>query len=207
MEVNLKFQFNPETLYLTVNMIDRYLEAKEVRRSQLQRVGVSALLCAAKYEEIYPPDLRDLVYITDKAYNKREILLMESEILETLSYDLTVPTVHTFLCRHLKAAHADRAMVQMSCYLAERSLQEPSMIKFLPSIISASCVFISRKSLKRHPWSPTLLQYTTFDEDDLAPCVEEMKKYLNSAATALSMQQAVFRKYSHSKFGSVGTGH
>ena len=107
----------PETLYLAVNLMDRYLNVKKIQRPKLQLVGVSALLCASKYEEIYPPDLRELVYIADKAYNKREILTMESDILETLHYDLTVPTVHTFLCRHLKAAHADRSMVQMSCYL------------------------------------------------------------------------------------------
>jgi cyclin B len=66
-----------ETLYLTVNVIDRYLSLKQVRRSKLQLVGVASLLLASKYEEIYPPELRDLVYITDRAYNKQEILQME----------------------------------------------------------------------------------------------------------------------------------
>lgn len=51
----------PETLYLTINLIDRYLEQEEVSRPKLQLVGVTALLIASKYEEIYPPELRDLV--------------------------------------------------------------------------------------------------------------------------------------------------
>ena len=72
-EVHLKFKMVPETLYLTVNLVDRYLELKLVRRSKLQLVGVAALSLASKYEEIYPPELRDLVYITDRAYNKQEI--------------------------------------------------------------------------------------------------------------------------------------
>lgn len=191
----------PETLYLTVHIIDRYLEQKQVRRSRLQLVGVAALLAASKYEEIYPPDLNDLVFITDSAYSRSEIVEMELNICETLQYYLTVPTTHTFLCRHLKAAHADRAMVQLACYLAERSMQEYSMIKFLPSVIAATAVLIARKSLKRHPWSPTLVEFTKYDEPDLQQCVNEMKRFIPSAASA--DQAAVYKKYSYPKFGSV----
>jgi cyclin B len=72
-EVNLKFKLVPETLYLNIALIDMYLEKAEVVRNKLQLVGVTALLIASKYEEIYPPEIRDLVYITDKAYNKREV--------------------------------------------------------------------------------------------------------------------------------------
>ena len=72
-EVHLKFKLVPETLYLTVNIIDRYLVKTEVSRPKLQLVGVTALLIASKYEEIYPPELRDLVYICDRAYSKLEV--------------------------------------------------------------------------------------------------------------------------------------
>ena len=190
----------PESLYLTVMLIDRYLEKKQVRRSKLQLVGVAALLLAAKYEEIYPPELRDLVHITDRAYNKQEILEMESEIAISLDYQLTIPTVHSFLCRYLKAAHADRTMVQLACYLAERTLQEYGMVKFLPSTVAATAVYISRKSLKRHPWSPTLVKYTNYDEADMAACSESMAAFVNNANAP---QQAVSRKYASPKFGGV----
>ena len=72
-EVHLKFKLVPETLYLTINLIDRYLERKEVSRPKLQLVGVTSLLIASKYEEIYPPELRDLVYICDRAYTRSEV--------------------------------------------------------------------------------------------------------------------------------------
>jgi hypothetical protein len=199
-EVHLKFKLVPESLYMTVYIIDRYLQCKQVRRSKLQLVGVAALLVSAKYEEIYPPELRDLVYITDRAYNKQEILEMESDIVNTLEYKFTVPTIHSFLCRYLKAAHADRTMVQLACYLTERTLQEYSMLQFLPSTIAASAVLVARKTLKRHSWSPTLVKYTNYDEPDLQACVDEMSATINNTA---SQQQAVFRKYSSSKFGGV----
>ena len=113
----------PESLYLAISIMDRYLQVKPVRRSKLQLVGVGALMCAAKYEEVYSPEVKDFVYVTDNCYEGREVVEMESLILDTLQYCMTVPTIHTFLCRHLKAAHADRAMVQLSCYLADRCLQ------------------------------------------------------------------------------------
>lgn len=199
-EVHLKFKMVPETLYLTVNIIDRYLENHQVRRSKLQLVGVASMLLAAKYEEIYPPELKDLEFITDRAYTVKEILNMECEVCNALEYNLTVPTVHTFLCRYLKAAHADRTMVQMACYLAERSLQEYSMQKFLPSVIAATAIHASRMSLRRHPWSPTLVNYTKYDEPDLKECSAAMRAFIHSPSTS---QTAVSRKYSSPKFGNV----
>jgi hypothetical protein len=87
-EVHLKFKLLPETLYLTVNLIDRYLERSQIHRSKLQLVGVTAMLIACKYEEIYPPIVKDFVYITDNAYTKEEILEMEGEMLQTLDFDI-----------------------------------------------------------------------------------------------------------------------
>lgn len=73
-EVHLKFKLFPETLFLTVNLIDRYCEKKYVQRTNYQLLGVTAMLIASKYEEIYAPEIRDFVYITDKAYTKEQIL-------------------------------------------------------------------------------------------------------------------------------------
>lgn len=120
----------------------------------------------------------------------------------TLQYNLTVPTVHTFLCRYVKAAHADRVMVQLACYLAELSLQEYSSTKFLPSVIAASAIYLSRKALKRYPWSPTLLKYTQLDEPDFAECASDMYSYA-SKTMAKTSENAVFKKYSNLKFGAV----
>lgn len=82
-EVHLKFKLVPETLYLTTNLIDRYLQRQEVSRPKLQLVGVTSLLIASKYEEIYPPELRDLVYICDRAYTRSEVseLLWRSNLI------------------------------------------------------------------------------------------------------------------------------
>tara|TARA_B110000305_G_scaffold239384_1_gene307031 strand:- start:267 stop:539 length:273 start_codon:yes stop_codon:yes gene_type:complete len=69
-EVHLQFNLKTESLFLGVNMIDRYLEKVVVSKENLQLVGVSAMLIACKYEEIWPPLIKDYVYMCDKAYNK-----------------------------------------------------------------------------------------------------------------------------------------
>merc|ERR1712224_772331 len=149
-EVHLKFKLVPETLYLTVNLIDRYLLGSPVERSNLQLVGVSALLLASKYEEIYPPELKDLVYITDKAYTQEQILGMEEKMVKALKYKMTIASVHCFMMRYLKAGHADRRMVWLASYVAERMLQEYSMLKYLPSMVAACAVYVARKNLGRN---------------------------------------------------------
>lgn len=70
-------------------------------------MGVSAMLIACKYEEIYPPELKDFVYITDRAYTKEDVLQMEFQILSVLQFDLTFPTALRFLERFTKVIGED----------------------------------------------------------------------------------------------------
>lgn len=87
-DVNIKFKLMPDTLFLTVNLVDRFLSKEPIRRTKLQLLGVSALMISTKYEEIYPPTVKDLIYITDNAYLKQEIIQMESAILTILDFDI-----------------------------------------------------------------------------------------------------------------------
>jgi len=222
--VHQKFRCVPETLYLTVSVLDRYLERKDcVKRSILQLVGkpiamynllsnlcssfeitlcetgVTALLIAAKYEEIYPPEIRQLVHVTDKAYTSKEILEMEADILSILEFKVTFASTHNFLVRYLKAAHADRMMVWMACFIAERILLEESMLQFFPSMVASCAVYLARKNLQRNPWSPTLLKYTDYTEQDLLPCLKIMTEILKSKSSLTAAKT----KYSNQKFGAV----
>ena len=106
-EVHLKFKLLPETLFLTVSLIDRYLEKTQIMRTKLQLVAVSAMLIASKYEEIYAPEVRDFVFITDNAYTREEILSMEMSILTTLQFNITSPSAFRFLERFRQVAKLD----------------------------------------------------------------------------------------------------
>merc|ERR1719335_794063 len=96
-EVHWKFKLSNETLFATVHLLDTFLSRKQVKRTKLQLVGVTCMLLASKHEEIYPPEIKDFVHVTDKAYTKQEILNMEVSALNTLGFQLTSPSPLAFL--------------------------------------------------------------------------------------------------------------
>jgi len=142
-EVHMKFRLVPDTLYLCVNIIDRYCNCVRVRRNKLQLVGVTALLIACKYEEIYPPEVRDCVYITDRAYRREEVLAMEHDILGRLSYRISAPTAYPFLLRFLKITKASPFTKHAANYYMERTLQEHDLLQFRPSLMAATAVMLA----------------------------------------------------------------
>ena len=71
-----------QTLYLAVNYIDRFLSCMSVSRNKLQLVGTCCMYVASKFEEIYPPDLAEFVFITDDTYSKGQVIRMEALLLK-----------------------------------------------------------------------------------------------------------------------------
>ena len=102
LKVHSKFKLLPETFYLTINIIDRYLSKEVISRKVLQLVGVTAMHISCKYEEIYPPEANDFVYITDNAYTKTELLDTEYKILKKLEFNLTFASAYRYLERYTK---------------------------------------------------------------------------------------------------------
>lgn len=201
-EVHLKFRLKTETLYLTMNLIDRYLERAQVPRSKLQLVGVTALLLASKYEEIYPPEVRDLVYVTDKAYTRQQILSMETTMLNKLSFRLTVPTHYKFLVRYIKAAQCDTRTKLIAYYFCEKTVPVYDMLKYKPSMIAASAVYLAMKAIKAdQAWTPTLEHYAVYREEQLTQCARDIIAIVQQAPTA--SLQAIRKKYSQQKFGDA----
>jgi hypothetical protein len=149
-DVHYKFKLTPETLFLTVNLIDRYLSDRNVRRDQLQLIGVVSLLIACKYEEIFSPELRDFEYITDKAYRKEEFTQLEIEMLKLFQFEITRPS--PFRCfeiinTKLKFSQTDFSFGR---YLLEMFLMDYRYTKYSASQIACSVSFlvISIKSEK-----------------------------------------------------------
>ncbi len=106
-DVHLKFKLLPETLFLTINITDRYLSNVNINRKILQLVGVSAMFIASKYEEIYAPELKDFVFVTDQAYTREEVLEMEGQILSVLGFDFGYASPLKFLDRYAKLINMD----------------------------------------------------------------------------------------------------
>lgn len=142
-EVHMKFRLVPETLYLCVQIIDRYCALADVARSRLQLVGVTALFLACKHEEIYPPEVRDCVYITDRAYDRQQVLDMEQTLLRALDWKISLPTAYPFLDRFLDLAKASEMTRHAASYYLERTLQEHDLLEYRPSLVCASAVILA----------------------------------------------------------------
>lgn len=117
----------PETLFLTVNVIDRFFSHTQISKREVQLVGVAALLIVAKYEEIYPPLLKDFVYITDSKYSGDEILDMEKKILFALDFDISLTTSYRFLERFSKLGRIDNVTFFLAQYMLELGLLDSKM--------------------------------------------------------------------------------
>lgn len=164
-EIHNKFDLMPETLYLTINIIDRFLSVKAVPRRELQLLGMGALITASKYEEIWAPEVNDLVCIADRAYTHEQVLAMEKTILRKLEWYLTVPTHYVFLVRFIKAAVADQKLENMVYFLSELGLMNYSTLSYSPSVVAASAVYAARCTLNISPsWNGTLKLHTGYSE-------------------------------------------
>ncbi|KAF8725498.1 hypothetical protein HU200_020025 [Digitaria exilis] len=182
-EVTEGYRLVPETLYLTVNYMDRYLSVKKINRNRLQLLGVSCLLIAAKYEEICPPQVEELCYVTDGSYTKEEVLQMEASVLSYLKFEMAVPTSKCFLRRFVHAAQVfDKGSTLhlefLVNYICELSLLEYSLLCYLPSLVAASSVFLARFILKptKNPWNSSLSYYTRYTPSDLHGCVRVLHR-------------------------------
>ncbi|KAI9073984.1 hypothetical protein K1719_044048 [Acacia pycnantha] len=203
-EVSEEHKLVPDTLYLTVNLIDRFLSISLTTKQKLQLVGVACMLIASKYEEICPPRVEEICFITDYTYTRDEVLKMESEVLNLLHFQLSVPTTKTFLRRYIQVALCPCVELEfLANYLTELTLVEYSFLKFLPSLVAASAIFLARWTLNQseHPWNPTLEHYTSYKAPQLKASVLALEDLqLNTNACSLNV---IREKYRLQKFKRV----
>ncbi|KAJ9674301.1 hypothetical protein PVL29_023697 [Vitis rotundifolia] len=177
-EVAEEHKLVSDTLYLTISYIDRFLSSNALNRQRLRLLGVSSMLIAAKYEEISSPRVEDFCYITDNTYTKEEVVKMETDILKSLNFEMGNPTIKTFLRRFTRIAQENYKTPNLQLeflgyYLAELSLLDYGCVKFLPSMVAASVIFLSRFTLrpKMHPWCSSLQHHSGYKPSELKECV------------------------------------
>jgi len=188
---------------LTCYIIDAYLYREVVNRDNLQLLGITAMLIASKYEEIYAPETSDFVYISDGAYSKRQILELESAVLSKLAFKLTTPLSLQFLRRFSKVAGSDYSVHTLCKYILEVMLLDCNIHSFQPSLIAASSVYIARKMTGcTRLWDDTLTYYTSYPESKVSECAQYVNQRLISTRASLTLR-AIEKKYSLPKFGSV----
>jgi len=209
-EVHQQFTLLQETLFLSIAILDRYmqLQAETVARRKLQLVGVTAMFIAAKYEEMYAPEIGDFVYITDNAYSESEIRTQEVEMIKHLNFSLERPLPLHFLRRFSKVAQIDTTIHNLAKYIMELAIVEYKFCHIPPSKLAAAALAISMMAYENDPkvtlkqlWNSTIVHYTFYKLTSIADLVQELAGHLlKVSATKDTRLMAVRKKYSDKKF-------
>lgn len=159
-EVHTRFRLLPETLFLAVNIIDRFLSAEVVALDRLQLVGVAAMFIASKYEEVLSPHVANFSHVADETFTDKEILDAERHILATLEYNMSYPNPMNFLRRISKADNYDIQTRTLGKYLMEISLLDHRFLGFPQSQVGAASMYLARLILDRGPWVSCATAYS-----------------------------------------------
>ncbi|XP_025962610.2 G2/mitotic-specific cyclin-B1 [Dromaius novaehollandiae] len=204
-QVQMKFRLLQETMYMTVAIIDRFLQDNTVSKKTLQLVGVTAMFIASKYEEMYPPEIGDFAFVTDHTYTKSQIRQMEMKILQALDFGLGRPLPLHFLRRASKIAEVDLEQHTLAKYLMELSMVDYEMVHFPPSKTAAAASCLALKVLDGGEWTPTLQHYMTYTESDLLPVMQHMAKNIILVNRGLTKHMTIKNKYASSKNAKIST--
>jgi len=209
-EVQMQFKLLQETLFGTVDLVDRYLavEGGNITRSKLQLIGVSCMFVAAKVEEVYAPACSDFVYITDNAYSEDDIKKTELKILTALQFNLFQPISLHFLRRFSKAGDVDVLQHSLAKYALEVGLLDYSLVSVSGSEMAAASLFLSLLLLEPDKdidtvWTPTLAFYSSYSRDKLLPTASKLASGILTVASKTCKLQAVKIKYESGKFLKV----
>ncbi|KAI0172025.1 A/B/D/E cyclin [Hypoxylon sp. FL1284] len=195
-EVHTRFHLLPETLFLAINIIDRFLSQKVVQLDRVQLVGITAMFIAAKYEEVLSPHVSNYRHVADDGFSDAEILSAERFILETLNYDLSYPNPMNFLRRISKADDYDIQSRTIGKFLMEISIVDYRFLAYRPSHVAAAAMYLARMILDRGEWDPTIAYYAGYSEEEIEPVFELMVDYLARPIC----HEAFYKKYASKKF-------
>lgn len=152
------------------------------------------MFIAAKYEEIDPPKVRELSYITDHTFSKKDIVNMEWDVLLALKYQIAVPTPVHFLDRLQRVNGCDAVHRSLVQYALELSLLDLRSLQYPPSLLVSAALFMSNEFLDRRPvWPEAMVHHSRLSESALRTCAADLRVVLETAKTA--SLQAVQRKY------------
>jgi len=229
-EVQQQLEFNHEVLYLSVKLLDLYLNGRKVEKEKLQLLGGAAMFIACKFEERMPPIIDDFIYVSDNAYNRKELIKMEIDILKSVRFDIGIPLSYTFLRRYAKCVKADMKFLTLARYILEISLQDYGFVYLKDSLKACAALYLALKmtvchennqktsldknnqqnpaqltvssaNLSSTEWNSTLIHYTGYNLSQFIDLIPSMNNLVQSAPT--SKYRTIYKKYSHSVFYEV----
>lgn len=196
-KIHNQFNLLPETLYLAVNIMDRFLSIKLVDLDRLQLVGTVSLFIASKYEEVYSPSCKNFASVTDGACCEEDIVDGEIYVLQTLNFKLDYPNPMNFLRRISKADEYHMDCRTVAKYLLEITIVDFRFLGIPPSKCAAAAFFLAKKMMGRPYWDGNFIHYSGgYSKESITPLVKMMMEYLEHPV----IHDEFYKKYSTRRF-------
>ena len=204
--IHEQFELIDETLYLSVNLIDRFLsDSNQKIKNDIEflLLGITCLFIAGKYEEIEPPEITDYIYITKHIFSKEQIISMEYKILSTFNFNIIYISPLIFLDRlNFISEVSNNKIISLSKYILELSLFDTIFYKYNSLKRACSAIYLTRKICKFNDcWNNTLKIHSGYDKKYINKCSKDLFFMLkNINKTNL---KAIVQKYSSNKKNKV----
>jgi hypothetical protein len=198
-EIHFTFRLRPETLYLTLNIVDRYVSRRIVYIKHYQLVGCAALWIAAKFEDAKErvPTVHDLAQICRETYDESAFIQMEGHVLSTIQWTLGHPTAEAWLRLMCCEVSLEEPKVQhVARFLMEITLFYREFVKYVPSSIALGALTLARFlcGSARRPWEET---------EECLEIVEYLDNRLAKHVNDLS--ETLIKKYSYAFYSKAAT--
>lgn len=181
--------------------MDRYISKNTIDKLEYQLVAITSMLISCKYEEIYFPEIRDFIYITDKSFTKEEIIQMEYKILNSLNFDVYTVSSFTFLERFALSIEPNETSLLLAQYFLELSLVD-NRLDYPSSMKAISSLVISRKILNLSPDYPYHMEKASgYGYEMLRNCIKDFCSIIDCSRR--SNLQAVKNKFASEKYKGV----
>ncbi|KAK9029587.1 hypothetical protein V6N11_026699 [Hibiscus sabdariffa] len=205
-EVSEEYKLVPDTLYLTVSLVDRFLSHNFIEKQRLQLLGVTCMLIASNLSALllrFEGSTKRFAHQEWKNSASSLIIPTQEESSGLAGVENGERSSEFLVFSVICSNHKNISQVPcmelefLANYLAELSLVEYNFLKFLPSLIAASAVFLARWTLNQsvHPWNPTLEHYTSYKATELENTVLALEELqLNTNGCSLSAIRDKYRQ-------------
>ncbi|XP_019176526.1 PREDICTED: cyclin-SDS [Ipomoea nil] len=174
-----KNELQKETMFLGVNLFDRFLTKGYFRnKKNLQIAGIACLTLATRIEENQPLNSiqDDTFNIGGNVYSRCEVVAMEWVVLEVLNFQCFLPTIYNFLWFYLKAARASDMMEKRTKYLAVLALLGHEQLSYWPSTVAAGLVILASSFIDQHASCDLFTEcHSRTKDDDLPKCIKSLE--------------------------------
>jgi len=178
-EVQINYELSQETLFLSIDILSRYIRAKQVARTDLQLIGAVSLLIASKYEVIYPPEVNSFVYICANTYTREALLTAERNVLLALDYKLSSPLAWHFLNWVGRRVRLNNEELHLAQFFLELTLQEREFTPFPRSLVAASAINLACK-IKRCDQEKVdhAIRESEYEKHEIVGCAKQLNQLL-----------------------------